>query len=173
MTGMLVAGTALLLSIARSGTSAMTPEGEPSPAYAMLNLYVTLDQVAAGERSRIGDVDHMRVVYDANAIDPVTRHVKLINLQHFIGGAFQPPHPDPGMMPMNDAWLDLGSTPYRLHYRAAVTHGKPIVIEINETSRRLSIRSQQPSAQVLISGLYRIDPAPVTGAEAVAAATLQ
>jgi hypothetical protein len=169
----LIAGAALLLAIARSDARAAAPEKPQSPAYAMLDLYVTLDQVAAGERSRVGDVDHMRVVYDASAIDPVTRRVTPINLQHFIGGAFQPPHPDPAMMPMNDAWLDLGSTPYRLHYRAAVTHGKPIVIEIDERARRLSIRSQQSPAQVLISGPYRIDPTPVTGAEAIAAATPQ
>jgi hypothetical protein len=137
----------------------------------MLNLYVTLDQVAEGERSKIGDVDHMRVIYDANAIDPVTRRVRLINLQHFIAGVFNPPHPDPAVMPMNDAWLELGSTPYRLHYRAAVTHGKPIVIEFDESAGRLSIRSQQPPGQILISGPYRIDPIPIAGVEAIAAAT--
>jgi hypothetical protein len=160
----LIASAALLFAITRSYAVA-------APAYTMLNLYVTLDQVAEGERSKIGDVDRMRIIYDANAIDPATRRVRLINLQHFIGGAFNPPHPDPVMMPMSDAWLDLSSTPYRLHYRAAVTHGKPIVIEFDETARRLSIRSQQPSAQVLISGPYRIDPTPIAGPEAFAAAT--
>jgi hypothetical protein len=160
----LIASAALMLGLTRSDAAA-------APAYTMLNLYVTLDLVAEGERSKIGDVDHMRIIYDANAIDPVTRRVRLINLQHFIGGVFNPPHPDPAVMPMNDAWLDLGSTPYRLHYRAAVTHGKPIVIEFDEMAGRLSIRSQQPPAQLLISGLYRIDPTPIAGPEAIAAAT--
>jgi hypothetical protein len=168
---MLIASAALLFAIARTDAGAAPANSPQPPAYTMLDLYVTLDQVADGERSKIGDVDHMRVVYDANAIDPVTRRVKLTNLQHFIGGAFNPPHPDPAMMPMNDAWLDLGSAPYRLHYRAAVTHGKPILIEIDETARRLSIRSQQPPAQVLISGSYRFDATPITGPEAIAAAT--
>jgi hypothetical protein len=167
----LIASAALLFAMARSDAGTATTGKARPPAYAMLNLYVTLDQVAEGERSKIGDVDHMRVVYDANALDPLTRRVRLINLQHFTGGAFDPPHPDPVMMPMNDAWLDLGSTPYRLHYRAAVTHGKPIVIEFDETTQRLSIRSQQPPAPVLISGPYRFDPTPVAGPEAISAAT--
>jgi hypothetical protein len=160
----LIAGVTLLFAMARSDAAA-------APAYTLLNLYVTLDQVAEGERSKIGDVDRMRIIYDANAIDPATRHVRLINLQHFVGGAFNPPHPDPVMMPMTDAWLDLSSTPYRLHYRAAVTHGKPIVIEFDEIAQRLSIRSQQPPAEVLISGPYRIDPTPIAGPDAIAAAT--
>jgi hypothetical protein len=143
----------------------------PPPAYVVLNMYVTLDQVAAGEASQIGDVDRMRVVYDASAIDPITKRVKIVNLQHFIGGAFNPPHPDALVMPTNDAWLDLNAAPYRLHYRAEVTHGKPILIEIDENTRRLSIGSQLQPGQVLISGTYGFDPTPVTGAEAIAAAT--
>jgi hypothetical protein len=141
------------------------------PAYIGLNLYVTLDQVAAGEGSQIGDVDSLRVIYDANAIDLVTKHVNIINLQHFIGGKFNPPHPDALVMPTNEAWLDLSTVPYRLHYRAQVTHGKPLVIEIDESSRRLTIRPQQPSGEVLVSGTYGFDPTPVIGPEAIAAAT--
>jgi hypothetical protein len=145
--------------------------GRAPPIYVALNFNVTLDQVAAGEKSRVGDVDRMRVVYDANSVDPVTKRVGIINLQHFIDGAFNPAHPDAVMMPMNDAWLDLSSRPYRLHYRAAVTHGKPILIEIDAAARRLSIRSQQQPEIVLISGTYDFDPTPLTGAEAIAAAT--
>jgi hypothetical protein len=144
---------------------------KPPPAYVLLNMYVILDQVAAGETSQLGDVDRMRVVYDANAIDPGTRRVAIINLQHYIGGAFNPPHPDASMMPTDDAWLDLSSAPYRLHYRAAVTHGKPILIEIDDKSRRLSIRPQQQPDQVLIGGAYGFDPIALTGPEAIAAAT--
>jgi hypothetical protein len=143
----------------------------PPPAYVLLNMYVILDQVAAGENSQIGDVDRLRVVYDANAIDPVTKRVGVINLQHLIGGIFSPPHPDAVMMPTGDAWLDLSSAPYRLHYRAAVTHGKPILIDIDDNSRRLSIYPQQQPDQVLISGPYGFDPVALTGPEAIAAAT--
>jgi hypothetical protein len=141
------------------------------PAYVLLDMYVILDQVAAGENSQIGDVDRLRVVYDANAIDPVTKRVGVINLQHFIGGVFSPPHPDAALMPTRDAWLDLSSAPYRLHYRAAVTHGKPILIDIDDQSRRLSIHPQQQPDQVLISGPYGFDPVALTGPEAIAAAT--
>jgi hypothetical protein len=143
------------------------------PAYIGLNLYVTLDQVAAGEGGQVGNVDRLRVIYDANAIDPITRRVNIINLQHFIGSSFNPLHPDARVMPTNDAWLDLSSTPYRLHYRAQVTHGKPIQIEIDENTRRLTIRGQQPHDSVLMSGTYGFDPTPVTGPEAMSAATLE
>jgi hypothetical protein len=142
-----------------------------APAYVMLNMSVMLDQVAPGESSHRGDVDRLRVVYDANAIDPITKHVPLINIQHFIGGVFIPPHPDPVMMPVNDAWLDLSAVPYRLHYRAAVTHGKPILIEVDEVTQRLSIHPQDHPEQTLIAGAYGIDPTPLVGPEAIAAAT--
>jgi hypothetical protein len=142
-----------------------------APAYVILNMYVTIDQVAPGESSHPGDVDRLRVVYDANAVDPITRHVPLTNLQHFIGGVFIPPHPDPVVMPMNDAWLDLSAVPYRLHYRAAVTHGKPIFIEVDEATQRLSIHPQDHPEQTLIAGTYGFDPTPVIGPEAIAAAT--
>jgi hypothetical protein len=87
-----------------------------------------------------------------------------------LSDAPSPPHPDALVMPTNDAWLDLSSAPYRLHYRAQVTHGKPILIEIDENTRRLTIRDQHPSGAVLISGPYGFDSVPVTGPEAAAAA---
>ncbi len=141
------------------------------PAYVMHDMDVTIDQVAPGERTRVGDHDKIRVVYDDSAIDPKTRRVKLLNMQHFIGGRYQPAHPDPVFMPMGDAWLDLSVAPYAMHFRAQVVHGKPILIEVNEQTRRLSIRSQDDPGQILLSGLYRIDPRPITGPDAEAAAT--
>ena len=141
------------------------------PAYVMHDLDVAIDQVAAGERAHVGDHDRIRVVYDDSAIDPKTRRVKLLNMQHFVGANYQPAHPDPVFMPMNDAWLDLSVAPYAMHFRAQVVHGKPIVIEVNEQTRRLSIRSQDDPKQILLSGLYRIDPRPITGPEADVAAT--
>ena len=141
------------------------------PAYVMHDMDVAVDQVAPGERSRVGDHDKIRVVYDDSAIDPKTRRVKLLNMQHFIGGGYQPAHPDPVFMPMADAWLDLSVAPYAMHFRANVVHGKPILIEVNEHTRRLSIRSQDGPEQILLSGPYRIDPRPITGPDAEAAAT--
>jgi predicted SnoaL-like aldol condensation-catalyzing enzyme len=74
-------------------------------------------------------------------------------------------------MPTNDAWLDLSRKPYRFHFHAAVTHGVPIIIDADEKTQRLSIRSQADPKVVLISGKYTIDPKPITGPEANTAAT--
>jgi hypothetical protein len=65
----------------------------------------------------------------------------------------------------------LSAVPYRLHYRAAVTHGKPIFIEVDEATQRLSIHPQDHPEQTLIAGTYGFDPTPVIGPEAIAAAT--
>lgn len=132
-----------------------------------LAMTVTLDQVTtdldkAGERT-VGQVDQLRIVYDANAVDPRTKHVKLLNFQHLIDGRYAPPKPDPVMMPLTDAWLDMSALPYRLHFKAAVTHGTPILIDVDEMTRRLAIHPQAHPDEILIAGPYVIDPAPVEG----------
>lgn len=141
------------------------------PAYVMHDLDLAVDQLAAGSPGQLGGHDKLRIVYDDSTIDPATRRVKLLNMQHFIGGSYQPAHPDQVFMPTNDAWLDMSVKPYALHFRAEVVHGKPIAIEASEKTRRLTIRSQSDPAQVLLSGNYQIDQRPITGPEAVAAAT--
>lgn len=145
----------------------------PAPAYAMHEVRVLIDQVGEPGATRIGDVDRVRVVYDQNAIDPETQRVKLTNFQHFIRGRFLPEHPDVTMMPMSDAWMDLSTQPYRMHFHAAVTHGIPVVIDVSEDTGRLTIRAQgrPPDAPALQSGSYMIDPRPITGHEAKSAAT--
>jgi hypothetical protein len=129
-----------------------------APAVTMLNMVVTLDEAAPGQPGKVGDVDRLRIVYDANAVDSKTKRVKLLNLQHFTGGRYIPPAPDPAVMPTDDAWLDVGAIPYRLHYKASVVHGQPIIIEFDESTRRLTIRPQNDPTAILESGLYRIDP---------------
>jgi hypothetical protein len=138
-------------------------------AVTMLNMAVTLDEVAPGQPGRIGDVDHLRLVYDANAVDPRTKRVRLLNLQHDTGGHYMPPAPDPVSMPTADSWLDLSASPYRLHYRAAVVHGRPIIIEFDEQLHRLTIHPQDDPTATLISGPYAIDPTGIVGPEAIAA----
>jgi hypothetical protein len=132
-----------------------------APAVTMLNMEVTLDEAAPGQPGKVGDVDRLRIVYDANAVDFKTKRVKLLNLQHFIGGRYIPPAPDPALMPIDDAWLDVGAIPYRLHFKASVVHGQPIIIEFDENTRRLTIHPQNDPTATLESGLYRIDPEPV------------
>jgi hypothetical protein len=154
----------------------------PSPApvthrLVLLNVTVTLDQVdaahGAAAHAAVGQVDRVRIVYDADAVDPVTHRVRLLNFQHGIDGHYLPPRPDPVMMPMTDAWLDLGTRPYRMHFKAAVVHGDPILIDVDESTRRLTIHPQAQPSAVLISGPYVIDPTPLTGAEALAAGTTE
>jgi hypothetical protein len=127
-----------------------------------LTMYVTLDRVAAvpdgSSHGKVGDIDRIRLTYDADAVDPVGRRVPLINFQHWMNGQYVPAHPDPAMMPVTDSWLDLKQTPYRLHFRASVVHGEPIVIEVSENTRRLTIYRQGDPTAVLISGAYWIDP---------------
>lgn len=142
---------------------------------AAVNMTVTLDQVS-NERSKaagvkIGDVDHLRVVYDEQAIDPRTHHVALLNFQHFAAGQYTPAKPDPIVMPLNDAWLDVGSRPYRLHLRAAVVHGDAIVIEADETTARLTIRPQGHPDLIIVAGPYAIGSMVIHGHEAEAAGT--
>jgi hypothetical protein len=132
---------------------------------------VSIDQVAEGEPGSVGGHDQLRLVYDRSEIDPKTHHVKLKNLQHLALGKYQPEHPDALFMPMDDAWLDLSAKPFALHYHASVTHGKPIIVDFDEHTRRLSIRSQADPSRILLGGAYRIDPKTTTGSEAIAAAT--
>jgi hypothetical protein len=138
-------------------------------AMTMLNMQVTLEQVAPGERSKVGDIDRVRLVYDANAMDPKTKRVKLANMQHFIGGKWLPAAADPVMMPTNDSWLDTSTLPYRLHFKARVVHGQPIIIDADENTWTLTIHPQNDPAAILESGHYEIDPTPGTGPEAMAA----
>jgi hypothetical protein len=140
-----------------------------APAMTMLNMTVALDSVAPGQRSKVGDVDQVRLVFDANAMDPKTKRVKLTNMQHFIGGKWLPAAVDPVMMPTDDAWLDTSALPYRLHFKAHVVHGQPIIIDADEHTMNLAIHPQQDPTSNLQSGHYEIDPTPITGPEAVAA----
>jgi hypothetical protein len=145
--------------IAVFGSRAM---GNEAPHLVALIMYVTLDRVAEGpagsSHGKVGDMDRILLTYDADAVDPVSRRVTLINFQHWMNGHYLPPHPDPVMMPVTDSWLDLKQTPYRLHFRASVVHGEPIVIDVSEDNRRLTIYRQGDPTAILLSGAYWIDP---------------
>lgn len=151
-------------------------DAEPTTRHiVMVNMTVTLDVVSAQRNQaagvKIGDVDRLRLVYDANAVDPRTHRVPLLNFQHFVGGQYTPAKPDPVMMPLTDAWLDVGARPYRLHFRAAVVHGDAIIIEANESTQRLIIHPQLQPDQVILAGPYAIDATPTAGHEADVAGT--
>jgi hypothetical protein len=165
-----------LIAVSLAALLCLTAAAEPKTRHiVMLSMTVTLDQVSE-ERSKaagakIGDVDRLRLVYDANAVDPGTHRVALLNFQHFIGGQFTPVKPDPKMMPLDDAWLDVGARPYRLHFRAAVVHGDAIIIEADENTQRLVIHPQRQPDQIIIAGPYAIDSTPTSGHDADVAGT--
>lgn len=157
----------VVLACATASTSALARD------LVMLRMSVTLDEVGAGAPpgAKVGNIDKLRVVYDADAIDPLTHRVKLSNFQHYTNGQYMPARPDPVSMPMTDAWLDLSHRPYRMHLKAAVVHGAAILIDVDENTRRLIIHPQDDLQKVLIAGPYLIDPTPLGGKSAIKAGT--
>jgi len=129
-----------------------------------LTMYVKLDRVesdAGGtHHGKVGDVDRILLTYDGAAVDPATRRVPLSSFEHLTPGRHPPPRPDSGAIPVDDSWLDLSRAPYRLHFKAFVMHGEPIVIEVDESTRRLTIHRPNDAAAVVIAGPYWIDSTP-------------
>jgi hypothetical protein len=166
-------GTRVLAGVLLCAAAAHAPAHD----WVMLNMSVTLDQVAQGrpalKNMAVGHVDKLRIVYDADAVDPHSRRVALLNFQHYQHGKYEPAEPDPRAMPMTDAWLDLSEQPYRMHLKAAVVHGTPIIIDVDSDARRLTIHPQDRPDDVLISGPYVIDPTPHRGKHAAAAGTVR
>jgi hypothetical protein len=163
-----VAGLAVVvLACVMTSTSAVARD------LVMLRMSVTLDEVGpdAPPGAKVGNIDKLRIVYDADAIDPLTHRVNLLNFQHYTNGRYMPPRPDAVSMPMTDAWLDLSHRPYRLHLKAAVVHGAAIFIDVDENTRRLTIHPQDALHKVLIAGPYLIDPTPLGGQSAINAGT--
>lgn len=143
---------------------ALPAAGDAASRPVSLAMYVRLDQVGADMQAtghgRVGDVDRIRLTYDADAVDPVTRHVRLSGFQHLMAGKGKPPQPESAAVPVDDAWLDLSHAPYRLHFKASVVHGESIVIEVDELTRRLTIHRPNDATAVLLSGPYWIDSIP-------------
>jgi hypothetical protein len=152
----------LLLWLGLAAFSATVSAAEHRTARIVsLIMLVTVEQIGSGAKAskheRVGDVDRIRLTYDAHTVDTATQHVKLLNFQHWLNGHYLPPAPDPVMMPVTDSWLDLSRRPYRLHLRAAVVHGTPLIIEADESTRRLTIHPQDDPTAVLMSGPYVIE----------------
>jgi hypothetical protein len=148
----------------------------PAPATSTivaLNVAGIINYVGPTQEGfRVGGHEKLRIVYDEAEIDPKTHHVKLLNMQHFINGHYEPAHPDARFMPMNDAWIDLSSQPYRYHYVASVFHGRAIIIIADENTRMISIRAaDQVNKPVLMRERYTVDPTPIRGKEAIEAGT--
>jgi hypothetical protein len=149
-------GVALLMAVSDAAAA------KHAPHLVALTMYVTLDRVAGpgAEHGKVGDIDRIRLTYDPSAVEPATQRVPLVNFQHWQNGEWMPAHSDPVMMPVSDSWLDLAQKPYRLHFKASVVHGDAILIDVDETTRRLTIHPQSDPTAVVISGPYWIDSSP-------------
>jgi len=82
-------------------------------AIVVLDLDLPLDYVAPGRADmKIGEHHLARVFYDDSCINPKTHVVRVIHMEHWMG-KWVPEKVGDSTMPMSDAWLDLGSKPYR------------------------------------------------------------
>jgi hypothetical protein len=128
-----------------------------------LSMDVELDQVAPEDAKmyRVGGHDLDRVTYDDSQIDPVTHHVRVTSLSHYIGGHWHPTEP------ADASTLDLTSKPYRLNFVSAVNHGRLLVALFEGDTYRMAMLAR-PDFHVLIAGKYTIDPTPLTDSQIAA-----
>lgn len=128
-----------------------------------LDIEITMDKVSP-QRQNMGGVHKARVFYDDTKIDAATKRVPVIHEQHT--PMMIPKHLNPGQMPMSNAWLDLSSQPYKYHFAAAPTTGfpDPYFILFDEKTMRMTIYDQKDGS-MLLSGIYKVLPTPITGPE--------
>lgn len=121
-----------------------------------LQVDITIDQVAPEDDAmyKIGQHDTARIVYDASAVDPVTKIVPLLEEAHLIHGKYHPNRLTKA------SYLDLSQQPYRLTYASSVTHGRPLVVLFEGDTQRMAMLAR-PDFHMLIAGHYVIDPKPV------------
>jgi hypothetical protein len=131
-----------------------------------LDIDIVLDQVSPEEPTmKVGMHHEARIYYDDSKIDPATHRVRALHQQHT--PMLIPKHLDPEAEPMTNAWLDLSAKPYRYHYAASPVDGGwpfPYAIFFDEKAMRMTIRKQSDGS-LLLSGLYTVNPTPITGPE--------
>lgn len=138
------------------------------PAFAkilVINIRIPLDQVPPNSpQFHIGDIHRARVIFDDAGVDPKTKRIKPIHMQHFVGGKWTPASADPVAMPMEDAWIDLTAQPIRFHYHSQVVEaGQAIIVDFDSDKRRMTIRPQANPEMVIVSGPYTIDAPSASG----------
>ncbi len=143
-----------------------------SPAAATIvarDISIVMDQANDEHKGDIGKTHEARIYYDDAKIDPVTKRVPILHQQHT--PMLIPYHPDPAIMPVGNAWLDLSSKPYRYHMAASpavqpLANGKlpwaPYAIVFDEDSQRMTIRRQSDGVLEL-SGKYTVSEEAHTG----------
>lgn len=133
------------------------------------DIAIVIDQVSPEHKSDLGTIHEARIFYDDSKIDPVTHRVKILHQQHT--PMYIPKHPDPAVMPVTNAWLDLSAEPYRYHYAASPALPEmppgmklwdPYAVVFDENSRRMTIRKQSDGSLEL-SGIYTVSTKVLSG----------
>jgi hypothetical protein len=142
------------------------------------DIQIVMDQVSPDHQSDLGKTHEARIYYDDSTIDPVTHRVKILHQQHT--PMLIPKHPDPAVMPVANAWLDLSSQPYRYHMAASPAlpplppgmkaMWEPYAILFDETNGRMTIRKQSDGSLEL-SGKYTVSAEVLSGPEIEAVIT--
>ena len=123
-------------------------------------VVIHMDETGPTQTKMKGIVHTARIIYDDSMVDPVSHRVKILLQQHT--DRFLPAHPDEVLMPMGNAWLDLGSKPYRYHYAASPglecgPSGKPMgdayTVVFDDKTERMTIRNQA-TGELILSGPY-------------------
>lgn len=135
------------------------------------NISIVIDATDPARASDIGATHISRIFYDDSAIDPVTQRVPILHNQHT--PMLIPFHPDPAIMPMSNAWLDLSTHPLRYHMAGSPAVEpradgslpyEPYAVLFDETSRRMTIRSQA-DGHLILAGNYTVSDETLSGPE--------
>jgi len=142
------------------------------------DIKIVMDKTSPDHKADLGKTHEARIYYDDSTIDPVTHRVKILHQQHTPMRI--PKHPDPAVMPVANAWLDLSSEPYSYHMAASPAlpdmppgmkaPWAPYAILFDENSHRMTIRRQSDGVLEL-SGKYTVGTEVLSGPEIEAVIT--
>ncbi|MBC2664167.1 hypothetical protein H7F51_01400 [Novosphingobium flavum] len=133
------------------------------------DIKILMDASDPSHAADVGKTHEARIYYDDSKIDPVSHRVPILHQQHT--PMLIPAHPDAAEMPVGNAWLDLGSKPYRYHMAASPAvrlrpDGKPAwapyAILFDEDTQRMTIRRQSDGGLEL-SGKYIVGEEEMSG----------
>jgi len=104
---------AALMTLPLAGTLSLPAHSE----IVARDIHIIIDKTNDENKGFMGQDHEARAFYDDAQVDPATHRVKILHEQHT--PMLIPKHPDPNIMPVGNAWLDLGSTPIRYHFAAS------------------------------------------------------
>ncbi len=159
------------LTYASLASATMLVASGAQAAIVARTVHVIIDQVGPTHTSDMGKDHEARIFYDDATVDPITHRVKILHEQHT--PMMIPKHPDPVVMPVANAWLDLGSKPLRYHLAASPgveclpgnrAMWKPYAIVFDEDTHRMTIRTQE-TGELELSGKYSVEDKVQAGPE--------